>query len=257
MPAHDDQHSEPGYQPLLAVPFCRSGRLTVRDIRRSCVDVRGPEPVQTSPVIVDQLRGAAEPMPSAGMIVSETELALPAMWPATVGLLVAKEESRAGQVGLRRYPALRGRHARVWSACRAGDSCQADPGGPGAVAGGWQAAPGPAPGGCGSQRRRARRAARAGGSGMSISPAVAKSVWTEADFDAMGSHDNAVHAVALEPVRDHPGRLLLDRDYIVEWVSAEPPATTHTKLLDLPGHAGFRPGVGSDRRHQPAPTLTG
>jgi hypothetical protein len=61
---------------------------------------------------------------------------------------------------------------------------------------------------------------------MSISPAMAKSVWTEADFDAMGWHDNAVHAVALEPMRDHPGRLLLDLDYIVEWVSAEPPATT-------------------------------
>lgn len=42
----------------------------------------------------------------------------------------------------------------------------------------------------------------------------------------MGWHDNAVHAVALEPVPDHPGRLLLDLDYIIEWVAAEPPATT-------------------------------
>jgi hypothetical protein len=42
---------------------------------------------------------------------------------------------------------------------------------------------------------------------VSTSPAVAKMVWTE-------------------PMRDHPGRLLLDLDYIVEWVSAEPPATT-------------------------------
>ena len=61
---------------------------------------------------------------------------------------------------------------------------------------------------------------------MSTGPAVDKTVWTQADFDAMGWHDNAVHAVALEPVPDHPGRLLLDLDYIVEWVPAEPPATT-------------------------------
>ena len=61
---------------------------------------------------------------------------------------------------------------------------------------------------------------------MSTGPAVDKTVWTQADFDAMGWHDNAVHAVALEPVPDHPGRLLLDLDYIVEWVPAEPPAAT-------------------------------
>jgi hypothetical protein len=60
---------------------------------------------------------------------------------------------------------------------------------------------------------------------VSTGPAVAKTVWTEADFDAMSWHDNAVHAVALEPVPGHPGRLLLDLDYIVEWVPAEPPST--------------------------------
>jgi uncharacterized membrane protein len=40
---------------------------------------------------------------------------------------------------------------------------------------------------------------------------VAKTLWTEADFDAMGWHDNAVRAVALEPVPDHPGRLVPQR----------------------------------------------
>jgi hypothetical protein len=54
---------------------------------------------------------------------------------------------------------------------------------------------------------------------MSTGPAVAKTVWTEADFDAMDWHDNAVHAVALEPALPDPGRLLLDLDYIVEWVA--------------------------------------
>jgi hypothetical protein len=61
---------------------------------------------------------------------------------------------------------------------------------------------------------------------MSTVPTVAKTVWTEADFDAMGWHDNAVHAIAVEPVPAHPGRLLLDLDYIVEWMPAEPPAIT-------------------------------
>ena len=61
---------------------------------------------------------------------------------------------------------------------------------------------------------------------MSTGPSVAKTVWTGADFDAMDWHDNTIHAVALEPVPDHPGRLLLDLDYIVEWVAPEAPATT-------------------------------
>jgi hypothetical protein len=34
---------------------------------------------------------------------------------------------------------------------------------------------------------------------MSNGPAVAKTVWTETDFDAMGWHDNAIHAIAVEP----------------------------------------------------------
>jgi hypothetical protein len=59
---------------------------------------------------------------------------------------------------------------------------------------------------------------------MSAGPTVAKTVWTDADFDAMGWHDNAIHAVALEPAPGHPGRLLLDLDYIIEWVRPEPPS---------------------------------
>jgi hypothetical protein len=57
---------------------------------------------------------------------------------------------------------------------------------------------------------------------MSIQPVVAKTIWTDADFDAMGWHDNAVHAIALEPVPSDPGRLLLDIDYILEWVPPLP-----------------------------------
>jgi hypothetical protein len=61
--------------------------------------------------------------------------------------------------------------------------------------------------------------------GEKAEPAVAKTIWTEADFDAMSWHDDAIHAVAVEPVPDHPGRLLLDLDYIVGGIRPEPPAT--------------------------------
>jgi hypothetical protein len=61
---------------------------------------------------------------------------------------------------------------------------------------------------------------------MSAQPVVAKTIWTDADFDAMNWHDNAVHAIALEPAPSDPGRLLLDIDYIVQWVPPEAPATT-------------------------------
>jgi len=49
-------------------------------------------------------------------------------------------------------------------------------------------------------------------------PQLDKSVWTDADFDAMGWHDATVHALAIEPEDQDPGRLLVDLDYIVEWV---------------------------------------
>jgi hypothetical protein len=60
---------------------------------------------------------------------------------------------------------------------------------------------------------------------VSAGPAVAKAVWTDADFDAMNWHDAAVHAIAVEPAPPHPGRLLVDLDYIVERVPAEAPGT--------------------------------
>ena len=61
---------------------------------------------------------------------------------------------------------------------------------------------------------------------MSTGPSVTKTVWTGADFDAMDWHDNAIHAIAPQPAPGYPGRLLLDLDYIVEWVAPESPATT-------------------------------
>ena len=55
---------------------------------------------------------------------------------------------------------------------------------------------------------------------------MAKTIWTNADFDSMGWHDNAIHAVAVEQGDGYPGRLLLDIDYIVAGIRPEPPETT-------------------------------
>ncbi|TDC14032.1 hypothetical protein [Kribbella albertanoniae] len=48
-----------------------------------------------------------------------------------------------------------------------------------------------------------------------------KYTWTDADFEVMGWHDSTVHAISVgehEDDRLPPGRLLLDLDYIVQWV---------------------------------------
>jgi len=64
------------------------------------------------------------------------------------------------------------------------------------------------------------------------SPQVTKSVWTQADFASLGWHDCSVHALALQsaPQRaspaEGPGRLLIDLDYIIEWVRPTPPDKT-------------------------------
>jgi hypothetical protein len=60
---------------------------------------------------------------------------------------------------------------------------------------------------------------------------VEKAVWTDSDFDHMGWHDAALHAVAVEPSPPYPGRLLLDLDYIVEWVAPTPPETAYAFWL--------------------------
>ncbi|MGO9507692.1 MAG: hypothetical protein ACLPXZ_10225 [Mycobacterium sp.] len=59
---------------------------------------------------------------------------------------------------------------------------------------------------------------------MSPGPSLAKTVWTDADFDQMSWHDCAVHALAVEPAPPYPGRLLVDLDYIVEWVCPTAPS---------------------------------
>ncbi|MCV6974781.1 hypothetical protein H7J11_09835 [Mycobacterium bourgelatii] len=60
---------------------------------------------------------------------------------------------------------------------------------------------------------------------MGLTVSGAQAIWTDADFDRMNWHDCAVHAVAFEPALPYPGRLLLDIDYIVEWIVPTPPET--------------------------------
>jgi len=59
---------------------------------------------------------------------------------------------------------------------------------------------------------------------VNAAPALAKTMWTEADFAAMNWHDAAVHAIALESAPPRSSRLLVDLDYIVERVPPEGPA---------------------------------
>lgn len=54
---------------------------------------------------------------------------------------------------------------------------------------------------------------------------VERATWSDADFEDMGWQDAAVHALGFEPAMPHPGRFLVDLDYIVEWVAPEEPDT--------------------------------
>lgn len=46
-------------------------------------------------------------------------------------------------------------------------------------------------------------------------------VWTEADFDEMSWHDNHVHGIRFIEGKDGEGDLILDVDYILEWLKDE------------------------------------
>ena len=57
-----------------------------------------------------------------------------------------------------------------------------------------------------------------------IPPVVARTTWTEADYESMNWHDSALHAIAWQPLPEEPGRFLLDLDYISQWVAPKPPS---------------------------------
>ncbi|MGW4891381.1 hypothetical protein ACWEQL_03815 [Kitasatospora sp. NPDC004240] len=56
---------------------------------------------------------------------------------------------------------------------------------------------------------------------------LTKSIWSDADFDAMGWHDVTIHGLCVQPPTSDNAlpRLLLDIDYIVRWVHPVEPET--------------------------------
>lgn len=61
--------------------------------------------------------------------------------------------------------------------------------------------------------------------GGHLESGLSKSVWTDADFSEMGWHDATIHGLYIQPTGGTLPRLLLDLDYIVQWVHPVPPAT--------------------------------
>jgi hypothetical protein len=52
-----------------------------------------------------------------------------------------------------------------------------------------------------------------------------KTIWTEADFEAMGWHDCRIHGMAFE---HRTFELYLDIDYLFAWINPEPPEEYYT-----------------------------
>ena len=66
--------------------------------------------------------------------------------------------------------------------------------------------------------------------------------WTENDFDRLSWHDHCVHALALREGEDGTGALVLDLDFIVEWLKPNPtsPNPTRFRYLIAPATLTFR-----------------
>lgn len=53
-----------------------------------------------------------------------------------------------------------------------------------------------------------------------------KAIWTDDDFERLGWHDATVHGIGfVEGAKPWLGQLMLDIDYIVEWIAPKPPST--------------------------------
>ncbi|MFD4903635.1 hypothetical protein [Kitasatospora purpeofusca] len=79
---------------------------------------------------------------------------------------------------------------------------------------------------------------------------LAKSVWSDTDFEEMGWHDATIHGLHLQQTDILP-RLLLDLDHIVRWVHPVRPAKSFSfwtapatlvfeEVGDLEGGLGFK-----------------
>jgi hypothetical protein len=56
-----------------------------------------------------------------------------------------------------------------------------------------------------------------------MTSALPKNTWSDADYEVMGWHDAGIHAIAFDGREPWERRLLLDIDYIFEWIKGEEP----------------------------------
>jgi hypothetical protein len=57
-----------------------------------------------------------------------------------------------------------------------------------------------------------------------------KTVWTDRDFEIMSWHDVMIHALAVIP-REYDYEIMMDIDYLFEWIHPEPPDNFYSFLL--------------------------
>ncbi len=57
-----------------------------------------------------------------------------------------------------------------------------------------------------------------------------KLIWTDQDFDNMSWHDVPVHAFSIIP-KDYYYELMLDIDYIFEWINPTPPVKHYSFIM--------------------------
>jgi len=64
-------------------------------------------------------------------------------------------------------------------------------------------------------------------------------VWTEADYDAMSWHDAAIHGFRMIEGKHGSGKLVLDIDYILDWIKVEDHFTVRRQPAILTFHEVF------------------
>jgi hypothetical protein len=70
-------------------------------------------------------------------------------------------------------------------------------------------------------------------------------IWTDAQFDEMSWHDNPVHGLRIVEGPYEAGELILDLDYILEWIKDEEGFRFRTP----PTHLRFREGTNLRMSH--------
>jgi hypothetical protein len=75
-----------------------------------------------------------------------------------------------------------------------------------------------------------------------------KGVWTDDDFDRMWWHDASIHGIGfVEGEQPWLGRLLLDIDYVVEWLGPQP-SSPNLSFRVAPATLVFEEALGIDLR---------